>query len=164
MEEPTVNLAPVSVETLLLRADASGRWSYRRVVTARRPGETPDAAARRVAGVTSEAVSAVVHSTSWRYEPDGGIVLTYAVCPDPEPGLAATVMSELRLARGGAPATPAPDVLEVENVVTHAIRHLAFLKKTDPVVCAVLRQTPEIAKALDLASPSTAAEMTARAS
>ncbi|MFI7441695.1 hypothetical protein [Nonomuraea indica] len=44
----------VSVETLMLRTDADGRWAYRRTVTVPGSGESPDAAARRAAGVRAD--------------------------------------------------------------------------------------------------------------
>ncbi|MEV0198869.1 hypothetical protein [Nonomuraea sp. NPDC050691] len=141
----------VSVETLMLRADAGGRWAYRRVSTVPAPGETPDEAARRVSGVAAGDRGTVVHSTSWRYLPKGEVVLTYAVCPDPAPWLPATMLAgppELEIARGAAPATPAPERVEVEHVAAHAVRHLAFLMDGDPVVRAALLPYPEIAAAL----------------
>ncbi|MET8142578.1 hypothetical protein ABZU32_19910 [Sphaerisporangium sp. NPDC005288] len=152
-QEIGTSTATVMVETLALRADSSGGWSYRRLVTTPLPGENPDQAARRAAGVSAEQVSVTVHSTSWRYEPSGEVVLTYAVCPDPWTHLPAVRLPYMRVARGGAPATPTPDDMTVANVVAHGIRHLAYLKVTDPVVRATLEVVPEIAAALDRLCP-----------
>ncbi|MEV4224314.1 hypothetical protein [Nonomuraea sp. NPDC049725] len=138
----------VSVETLLLRAGDG--WSYRRVVVSPGPGESPDEAARRAAGVEQGTDEVVVHSTSWRHRP-GEIVLTYAVCPDPEPWLPADGRPAAEPARGAAPATPSPERVEVAQVAAHAIRHLAFLMAEDPVVREALSRHPEVAIAL---SPS----------
>ncbi|GAA2294674.1 hypothetical protein GCM10010149_48330 [Nonomuraea roseoviolacea subsp. roseoviolacea] len=150
----------VSVETLMLRADADGRWAYRRAATVPAPGETPDEAARRISGVAAGDPGTVVHSTSWRYLPAGEVVLTYAVCPDPAPWPPAAEpaeltelaelagLAELEIARGAAPATPSPERVEVAHVAAHAVRHLAFLLDNDPVVRAALLPHPEIAAAL----------------
>lgn len=132
----------------MLRADAAGRWSYRRVVTRPGPGESPDEAARRTCGITAARPSIVVHSTSWRALPEGEIVLTYVVCPDPRPWLPADALPATEPARGAAPAAPAPERIEVAQVVAHAIRHLAFLLAEDPVVRAALLCHPRLAVAL----------------
>lgn len=135
----------VYVEVLTLRADLDGRWSYRRATAVPARGESPDEAARRTAG----AVPGVMHSTSWRYRPEGRVVLTYAVCPDPEPGLPATPLRTLEIARGPAPDSPTPERIEVDHVAAHAVQHLAFLMTTDQVVREALMEWPEIALALD---------------
>lgn len=139
----------VSVETLMLRASTDSKWAYRRATTLPGPGEAPDQAARRISGVTADAPATVVHSTSWRYRPEGEIVLTYAVCPDPEPGLPATELPALEIVGGDAPATPAPERIEVANVAAHAIRHLAFLAVEDPVVRQALAHHPDVVTALN---------------
>lgn len=139
----------VSVETLMLRVSTDNRWSYRQSMTEPRRGESPDAAARRLSGVTATDPDTVLHSTSWRYEPDGRIVLTYTVCPDPSPWLPAIEVPVLELARGEAPATPSPDRIATANVVAHAVRHLAFLMAEDPVVARALSRHPLIGPALE---------------
>ncbi|WP_248959916.1 hypothetical protein [Sphaerisporangium perillae] len=164
LTDQIVTTTTVSVETLALRANSSGGWAYRRLVTTPLPGENPDQAARRVSGVAAEQSSVTVHSTSWRYDPSGQVVLTYAVCPDPWLELPAAELTYMRVARGGAPATPTPDDLTVANVVAHAIRHLAFLKVTDPVVRATLERVPEIAAGLDRLCPISSLGVTVPAS
>lgn len=139
----------VSVETFMLRVSTDSRWSYRHAITQPLHGESPDDAARRLAGVPAGAPGTVVHSTSWRHEPDGRIVLTYAVCPDPAPWLAAVEVPVLEIARGAAPAAPSPERIALANVVAHAVRHLAFLMAEDPVVAGVLTRHPLIAAALE---------------
>ena len=139
----------VSVETLMLRVGTDNRWSYRHAITEPGRGESPDEAARRLSGVAAGDRRTVVHSTSWRYEPDGRVVLTYAVCPDPAPWLPAVEVPVLEIVRGEAPAMPSPDRVALANVVAHAVRHLAFLVAEDPVVARVLGRHPEIAPALE---------------
>ncbi|QYC42589.1 hypothetical protein Nocox_24930 [Nonomuraea coxensis DSM 45129] len=138
----------VSVETLMLRVGTDNRWSYRHATTSPRAGETPDEAARRLAGVRGDDPGVVLHSTSWRYEPDGRVVLTYAVCPDPAPWLPAEHAPDLEIARGAGPATPSPDHVTLANVVAHAVRHLAFLVAEDPVVARALARHPRLGAAL----------------
>ncbi|AQZ64469.1 hypothetical protein BKM31_26100 [[Actinomadura] parvosata subsp. kistnae] len=144
----------VSVETLMLRVSTGRRWAYRHAITQPLRGESPDAAARRLAGVAAGDPGVVVHSTSWRHEPDGRIVLTYAICPDPEPWRAAVEVPVLEIARGDAPATPSPERIALANVVAHAVRHLAFLMAEDPVVSGVLARHPLVAAALEPATAS----------
>lgn len=149
---PAMTRYVVSVETLMLRVGADNRWSYRRAMTRPGPGESPDEAARRLAGVAAGESGTVLHSTSWRYEPDGGLVLTYAVCPDPAPWLPAIEVPVLEIARGEAPAAPSPDRVTLANVVAHAVRHLAFLVAEDPVVARALARHPLIGPALEPAA------------
>jgi hypothetical protein len=152
----------ISVEVLMLLADDAGRWSYRQVDVVPAPGESPDQAARRGCGLAADADSTVVHSTSWRYVPDGRVILTYAVCPDPVPDAPRAVLAGVgEVAIGPAPAVPAPERIEVENVVAHAVRHLALLLITDPVVRRTLRRRPAIEAALARCSPLGAGELAA---
>ena len=82
---------------------------------------------------------AVVHSTSWRHE-DGRLVLTYVAVLAGAPPAAARLVAHLvppgALARGGA-ITP-PESLDVDQVLHHALRHLAWLQREDPAVAAEL--------------------------
>lgn len=159
MRDQTAPLAPISVEVLPLRVNLDGGWSYRRLVTPLLRGESPDEAARRVCGIPCGAPSTVIHSTSWRYRPEGQVVLTYAVCPDPAVQTAAIELPAIQVARGDTPATPSPKDLGVESVVAHAIHHLAFLMTTDPVVHDALGQIPAIAMALEGLSPAPAGKL-----
>ncbi|MEV5413044.1 hypothetical protein AB0K60_29935 [Thermopolyspora sp. NPDC052614] len=154
-----VALATITVEALALRADAHGRWSFRHLRTVPGPGESPDQAARRLAGIPADATHTVVHSTSWRYQPEGRIVLTYAICPDPRPCLPAIPLPELRVARGGGPAEPTPERLRPEHVAAHAVTHLALLLSTDPVVHDALAAAPHVAAALAGVATAPAGEL-----
>lgn len=133
----------------MLLADQQGAWSYRQATATPKPGETPDETARRLSGIHPDNQAHVVHSTSWRHQPDRDqIILTYAVCPDPNPEAPRTPLTSPTIARGSSPATPSPDQIEPANVAAHAIQHLAFLRSTDPVVERTLEQWPTIAMAL----------------
>jgi hypothetical protein len=132
----------------MLRVGTDDRWLCRRALTRPGPGESPDEAARRLSGIRADDPHTILHSTSWRHEPDGQIVLTYAVCPDPSPWLSAARVPVLEIVRGTSPATPSPERVAVANVIAHAIRHLSFLMAEDPVVSRALAAHPEIAAAL----------------
>jgi hypothetical protein len=81
----------------------------------------------------------VLHSTSWRHE-HGHLVLTYIAVldadPPPSAGLAGRPDRPGAPARGGA--TTAPAGLRVDQVLDHALRHLAWLHRDDPAVAAGL--------------------------
>jgi hypothetical protein len=81
----------------------------------------------------------VVHSTSWRHQ-DGRLVLTYLVVlatgERAAGGLVSLPVRPGPLARGGAITAPAG--LDVDQVLHHALRHLAWLQREDPAVAAEL--------------------------
>ncbi|HLZ10872.1 MAG TPA: hypothetical protein VKT80_19970 [Chloroflexota bacterium] len=85
-------------------------------------------------------VPRVVHSTSWRYE-EGLVVLTYVAVVDPPinlpPGsLVAIPIERAELARGQALGPP--DSIGVAAVLEHALRHLSWLIRDDPVIATAL--------------------------
>jgi hypothetical protein len=79
----------------------------------------------------------LVHSTSWRRDRDA-VILSFVVVIDAS--LAASMPSapigRAELARSTATAAPAS--IATGAVVEHALRHLAWLVKDDPVVAAEL--------------------------
>ena len=80
--------------------------------------------------------AAVVHSTSWRHE-QARIILTYVAVVDlpgelAKDSLVAVPVRRVALARGGA--TSAPQSIEVDAVIEHALRHLSWLVRDDPAV------------------------------
>lgn len=158
---PPHDTPPVLVEALLLRHDPDGGFSFRRELAALHRADRPDDAVRRLAGAEAPAVAALggaarseapylVHSTSWRATEEGQIVLTYVVHPDPEPARPGAVpLEEPRLlARGADAGHPAPVGLRLQQVAAHALRHVAFLARTDPVVAAHLGAHPGAGAAL----------------
>src|SRR5215210_2440301 len=76
----------------------------------------------------------IVHSTSWRYERPGKVVLTYVAYSD-----------ELEFEKGKAKSLPVKNLRTIhknsrrprskaeleKKVVSHAMRHIAFLIRTD---------------------------------
>jgi len=76
----------------------------------------------------------LVHPTSWRRE-NQKLVITYLAVVEggaPEAELDAVPVGRSELARGSA--TGPPPSIEVDHVVEHALRHLSWLSKDDPVV------------------------------
>jgi hypothetical protein len=75
----------------------------------------------------------VVHSTSWRRD-RGGVILSFlaVIKPDQVGEMTSVALGRTDLARGGA--TSAPAAVAGAQVVEHALRHLAWLAKDDPVV------------------------------
>jgi hypothetical protein len=106
-------------------------------------------ASSQPAQVVTEALAAygiaprLVHSTSWRHE-GRRVVLTYVavlaaeqVPPGPGGPLVSRRLGRAELARGDATAPPAR--IDVDQVLEHALRHLSWLAKDDPVVSVELR-------------------------
>ena len=76
----------------------------------------------------------VIHSTSWRYTPPGGIIFTYVAYSDElefdQDEAQNLALKELRAVTVSTPRPHSPAELE-KHVVSHAMRHVAFLIKTD---------------------------------
>jgi hypothetical protein len=75
-----------------------------------------------------------IHSTSWRYERDGAITLTYFVYSD-RMAFQDNVGSVLRLEDVSITVSedatrPRPAILMEEQIVAHGIRHLSYLANT----------------------------------
>jgi hypothetical protein len=87
----------------------------------------------------------LVHSTSWRRDRDAVILSFLVVIDEPVVGsMPSRPIARTALAR--SEATAAPRDIATDQVVEHALRHLAWLAKDDPVVRADL--SPEWAAAL----------------
>lgn len=83
----------------------------------------------------------VAHSTSWRHTPRK-LIVTYAVvvaAPDaPAPMLRTRPIGRRDLARGSA--TRPPQAIDIDQVVEHALRHLAWLQRDDEHIAAALSE------------------------
>src|SRR6266496_2556195 len=124
----------VHVEVILLRTDEDGRLWFR-VLRGSLDSDHPDACARRLAALP-DGGPALLHSTSWRYDPCGGVVLTYVAAPESRPELTARPLAEAMIAASAGPGEPTPPRVGLRNVAAHGVRHLALLLRTDPVVRA----------------------------
>ena len=78
----------------------------------------------------------MVHSTSWRYEPGVGVVLTYVAVPDPDPGAPAVELFAPTVVCSDDAVRPQPRDLHGHHVAAHAVRHLRDLADRDPTVAA----------------------------
>ena len=138
----------VAVEALLLRRLEDGLLAFRRVVRDAPPDADLDAFARELAGALDGPAGAVLHSTSWRVDRPGRLVVTYAALPDPEPGRPAVPLLEPAVVVGATPLRPSPPVLHGHHVAAHAVRHLADLAQRDPVVRAAAALQPGLWEAV----------------
>jgi hypothetical protein len=77
----------------------------------------------------------LVHSTSWRSDRDA-VILTFIVVADSADGMDSRRIDRTELARSQATAAPAE--VEHDQVLEHALRHLAWLAADDPVVAQEL--------------------------
>jgi len=99
-------------------------------------GEHPIDTVRRLAGSAMPGLR-LLHSTSWRFE-RGAVVLSFLVVMDESRiGEFETVpVHRVDLAR--STATEAPPAIGYEQVLEHALRHLAWLAKEDEAVRVAL--------------------------
>ncbi|MGH3899271.1 MAG: hypothetical protein ACRDTA_13730 [Pseudonocardiaceae bacterium] len=151
----------VQIEVVLLSVsdDAQLRW---RVVRGDLPaGCRPDARARELAGLgTTVPTATVVHSTSWRPTPDG-LILTYAILPDPDPddGVAHAVPADAKVVCSPDAAVPTPAAVDVEHVLAHALRHLSLVARTTPAVIAAVAAHPKLWHAVVTRTPDVAGQL-----
>lgn len=85
-------------------------------------------------GAAFDPATAVVHSTSWRYEGER-LVLSYLAALPPlacaPPGF---VFVPVGCAVGGSVRSSDPAAIPVMDVLTHGLRHLAMLRVSDPAI------------------------------
>jgi hypothetical protein len=105
----------------------------------------PYAGSQEAAHVVSDRLAAadltpaLIHSTSWRQE-RGAVLLTHLAVLRP-PRAAARCFERRRVSRrelARGTAFSAPCLIEVEHVVEHALRHLAWLNAEDEATRAAL--------------------------
>ncbi len=84
-------------------------------------------------GVAVKREQCFIHSTSWRYEPERTIVLTYLAYSDhlsfPEEAGTVFQPADVPPATSADPGRPRPPEIKEVHVAAHAIRHLSFLAK-----------------------------------
>jgi hypothetical protein len=150
----------VQVEVVLLSVTPDDQLRWRAVIGELGSGSRPDARARQLAGLDDGATGTVVHSTSWRAVASG-LILTYAVLPDPHPaaGTARAVPADARIICSADPAAPCPPVVAIEHVLAHALRHLSLLARTDPALVAAIDTHPRLWDAVVARAPDVAGEL-----
>jgi hypothetical protein len=96
--------------------------------------------------IAAEEHEFIVHSTSWRYERPGKVILTYVAYSDEltfEKGKAQSMsLKDLRAVTKQTSKPPSRAELE-KKVVSHALRHIAFLIKTDDQINFKSAMIPE---------------------
>jgi hypothetical protein len=151
----------IQIEVLLLSV-ARGDQLRWRVVGGDLPlGQQPDSRARELAGLCTDVPTAtVVHSTSWRPNADG-LILTYAVLPDPDPaeGTVHAVPADARVVCSADAAAPTPQAIAVEHVLAHALRHLSLVARTSPAVVAAADSHPRLWHAVVAHTPGVAGQL-----
>lgn len=92
----------------------------------------PDVDAANLIGLVGSPLdgTALLHSTSWRFDPSHGVVLTYVCCPDPKPHANGVLIAAAAGHTGHRDANPSrphdPDA-GLADVLHHGIDHLAWL-------------------------------------
>jgi len=78
----------------------------------------------------------ISHSTSWRYEHNGSIYLTYVVYSEHVDFHGARTKSlslhDMDIPQTDSPERPRPDVIMEKHVLSHGMSHLCHLVKTSP--------------------------------
>jgi hypothetical protein len=109
-----------------------------------RESSDPDTIARGL--MPSDCSPAILHSTSWRWEKNGTLILTYlAFSEDPKCGSAEPSRldwNELLPPQTTDPKKPRPAIIRQEDVLAHGIRHITFLVRysADRRIAAALSQ------------------------
>ena len=120
----------VSVEVFRVGLDGRGGLAFTRSEAPLRDGLNPDDRSRSLAADDPGDLAAL-HSTSWRWEKDGRIVLTYlAWMKDGRVGREARPLPPLRPPGPTDPLHPRPAEMRELDPLAHGLRHLAFLLRT----------------------------------
>jgi hypothetical protein len=151
----------VQIEVMLLSSSDDDQLSWRVAYGDLPAGCRPDTRALELAGLGSSAPPAtVVHSTSWRPTADG-LILTYAVLPDPAPavGTMHAVPADAHIVCSADAAAPTPAVVTVEHVLAHALRHLSLVARTSPAVMRAVDAHPRLWHAVGAHTPDVAGQL-----
>jgi hypothetical protein len=151
----------VHIEVLLLSMSHDDQLTWRVAYGDLPAGCRPDARARALAGLAVDVpAGTVVHSTSWRPGP-AGLILTYAVLPDPRPAghIGCAVSADVTIACSADAAAPCPAILTVDHVLAHALRHLSLVARTTPAVAAAVDAHPRLWQEVIAHSPDVAGQL-----
>lgn len=84
----------------------------------------------------------ISHSTSWRYVEGGETVITYIVYSDAfdfeNSNTQSLAIEDIVIIDSGDTSRPAPKVIPIKSVISHGIRHLAYLVTNNPSVYQVV--------------------------
>lgn len=81
--------------------------------------------------------ASVCHSTSWRWDPDQRIVLTYATLHTRGDLHGITPLNQPAIVTSDDATHPRPPILHAHHIAAHAVTHLADLARRDPTVRAL---------------------------
>jgi hypothetical protein len=145
----TVGLADGSADTVRYRRDDSPLTG----------GADPTDLARELGELVATRI-VLIHSTSWRWEPDGRIVLTYlAWAADGHLRDGALPLPRLDPPGPTDPLHPRPPEIRELDPLAHGLRHLAFLLATDAGGDVAAALGPRATAALRALEPTVAGEL-----
>jgi len=159
--EPPAAATSVAVEvfTVGLTGNATDTLWYRRDEGRLTDGANPDDRADELARHAATRV-VLIHSTSWRWETDGRIVLTYiAWAADDALRDGARALPALAPPGPTDPLHPRPPDIPELAPLAHGLRHLAFLLTTDTTGDVAAALGPRATTALRAVAPTVAGEL-----
>jgi hypothetical protein len=122
--------AKVNLELFIVNPAEGETIAYgRRLADLSQDSTDPDTVARSL--LVSGCHPAILHSTSWRWEKNGTLILTYLAfsedskCRAAEPSRLS--WNELFPPQSTDPKKPRPAVIREQDVLSHGIRHITFL-------------------------------------
>jgi hypothetical protein len=159
-ETPPTRVTRVVVEVFGVGLGGNGRLAFNRREGPLENGGNPDPRARQLAAESGQQI-ALIHSTSWRWEPDGRIVLTYVAWVK-EGTLGGAARSLPKLAAPGPvdPLRPRPAEIRELDPLAHGLRHLAFLLRTSRDGAMARALGPAAVAAIQKLEPDVAGELT----
>jgi hypothetical protein len=159
-EAPPVPVTRVAVEVFGVGLSGNGGLAFTRREGPLEKGENPDPRARQLAEEGRQQI-ALIHSTSWRWEPDGRIVLTYvAWVKQGTLGRAARPLPALAAPGPTDPLHPRPPEIRELDPLAHGLRHLAFLLRTSRDGAVARALGPAGVAPLEKLEPDVAGERT----
>lgn len=93
--------------------------------------------------VKKQGTPVFLHSTSWRYEKETGLILTWVTFLQEKTKLH-YLLTLSSITHGSSATNPEPEQLSIENVISHAVRHLALLLETDTVFAQSVQGSNQI--------------------
>jgi hypothetical protein len=124
------NEAKVNLELFIVNPAEGEAIVYgRRLADLSQNSTDPDTVARSL--LVSGCKPAILHSTSWRWEKNGTLILTYLAFSEDSNCLAAEPSrlswNDFYPPQSTDPQKPRPMVIREQDVLSHGIRHLTFL-------------------------------------
>jgi hypothetical protein len=158
-EDPPRTAVAVEVFTVALAGRDDGRLAFTRSEGPLVGGINPDQRARELAAEATGELR-LIHSTSWRWEPDGRIVLTYlAWAGDGSLAPGARPLPTFAPPRPTDPLHPRPPEIGELDPLAHGLRHLAFLLRTGTDGSVAEALGPRACEQLKRFEPASAGEL-----